>query len=96
MAQLVKRPTFSLSSGLHLMVGEFEPHMGLCADGAEPAWDSLSLMFVFVLLLLNTPTCFANISAGSGYSSRGEGENGGPNSRGLSPGPQSWTGKCPS
>ena len=42
MAQLVKRPTLDFRSGHDLMVHEFEPHVGLCADGAEPAWDSLS------------------------------------------------------
>ena len=35
MAQLVECRAF--------MVREIEPHIGLCADGAEPAWDSLSL-----------------------------------------------------
>ena len=33
----------SFSSGHDLTVREFEPHIGLCTDGAEPAWDSLSL-----------------------------------------------------
>ena len=36
LAESVKRPT------LDLMVCEFEPHAGLCADGVEPAWDSVS------------------------------------------------------
>ena len=31
-----------LSMGLHFVVREFEPHMGLWIDGAEPAWDFLS------------------------------------------------------
>ena len=26
-----------------ISVYEFEPHIGLCADSVEPAWDSLSL-----------------------------------------------------
>ena len=30
-------------SGLDLTVPEFEPCTGLCTDGLEPAWDSLSL-----------------------------------------------------
>ena len=42
MAQLVKRPTLGFGSGHDLAVREFEPHIGLCADSAEPAWDSVS------------------------------------------------------
>ena len=42
MIQLVKRLTLDLSSGHDLMVCEFEPCVGLCADSMEPAWDSLS------------------------------------------------------
>ena len=38
MAQLVKHLTND-----NLMVCDFEPCFGLCADSAEPAWDSLSL-----------------------------------------------------
>ena len=50
-AQSVKHPTLNLGSGGDLMVCEFEPHVKLCADGAEPAWDSLSLF------LCPSPTC---------------------------------------
>ena len=42
MAQLGERPTLDFCSGHDLMVGEFESHIRLCADGVEPAWDSLS------------------------------------------------------
>ena len=42
-AQSVKRLTLGFSSGRDLTVCEFEPHIGLCADSAEPAWDSVSL-----------------------------------------------------
>ena len=41
-AQLVKRQTLDFSSGPDLRVHGFEPHVGLCADSMEPAWDSLS------------------------------------------------------
>ena len=34
--------TLDFGSGHDLTVHEFEPRVGLCADGAEPAWDSLS------------------------------------------------------
>ena len=44
MAQLVKRLTLDFSSGHDLMVREFQPHVRLCADSAEPVWDSLSLL----------------------------------------------------
>ena len=42
-AQWVKRPTVNFGSGHDLMVCEMEPHVRLCADSTEPAWDSLSL-----------------------------------------------------
>ena len=42
MAQSVKRPTLDFGSGRDLRVHECEPHVRLCADSAEPAWDSLS------------------------------------------------------
>ena len=41
-AQPVKHPTLAFGSGHYLMVHEFEPYMGLCADSVEPAWDSVS------------------------------------------------------
>ena len=43
-AQSVKHLTLDFSSGHDVTVHEFEPHV-LCADGVEPAWDSLSLPF---------------------------------------------------
>ena len=43
MTQSVKRQTLNFGLGLDLMVPKIEPHVRLCADGAEPAWDSLSL-----------------------------------------------------
>ena len=43
MAQLVKHPTLDFGSGHDLAVRGIEPHVGLQADSAEPAWDSLSL-----------------------------------------------------
>ena len=42
-AQSNKRPTLDLGSGHDLLVCEHEPLIRLCADSAEPAWDSLSL-----------------------------------------------------
>ena len=44
-AQLVKRLTLDLGSGHDLTVRDFEPHIGLCTDSVEPAWESLSLPF---------------------------------------------------
>ena len=41
-ARSVKRPTLDLGSGHDCMVCEIEPHIRLCTDSAEPAWDSLS------------------------------------------------------
>ena len=42
-AQGIKRLTRHFGSGHDLKVHEFEPHIGLHADSAEPAWVSLSL-----------------------------------------------------
>ena len=42
MAQPVKHLTLDFCSGRDLTVCEFEPHLGLCADSVEPAWNSLS------------------------------------------------------
>ena len=40
-ARSVKHPTLDFSSGHDLIVREFEPHIGLCADSVEPV-DSLA------------------------------------------------------
>ena len=42
MAQLIKHSTFDFSSGYDLRVCEIQPHIGLCPDYPEPAWDSFS------------------------------------------------------
>ena len=42
MAQSVKCPTLGFGSGHGPVVRGFEPHIGLCVDSVEPAWDSLS------------------------------------------------------
>ena len=42
---------FNFISGHDLVVCKFKPHVGLCADGAEPAWDSLSLSLPHLLSL---------------------------------------------
>ena len=39
----LKCPALDFSSGHDLTVCGMEPYVGLCADSAEPAWDSLSL-----------------------------------------------------
>ena len=41
-AQLVKHPTHDFGSRRDLTVHGIQPHVGLCADGVEPAWDSVS------------------------------------------------------
>ena len=43
-AQSVKHQTLDFGSGHDLMICEFEPLVGLHADGVEPAWGSLSLL----------------------------------------------------
>ena len=53
-AQSVKRQILGFSSGHDLMVHEFKPCSGLCADRAEPAWDSFSAP---PLLMLSLSLC---------------------------------------
>ena len=42
MAQMVKHPTLNFGLDNDLMVCDFKSCALLCADSAEPAWDSLS------------------------------------------------------
>ena len=56
MEQSFERLTLGFSSGHDLMVHEFEPHTGLCADGTEPSWDSVSPS------LRPSPTCSLPLS----------------------------------
>ena len=42
MAQSVKHQTLDFGSSHGLVACEIEPHIGLRADRAEPAWDPLS------------------------------------------------------
>ena len=48
-AQSFKHLTLDFSSGLDLTVCRFEPHIGLCTDHVEPAWDSPSPYLSFSL-----------------------------------------------
>ena len=43
--------TLDFGSGHDLTVHEMEPQVGLCADGVEPAWDSLSVSLSLSLSL---------------------------------------------
>ena len=43
-AQSVEHPTVDLGSGHDLTACGFEPHIRLCVDSMEPAWDSLSFL----------------------------------------------------
>ena len=52
-AQWVTRLTLGFGSDRDLMVCEGEPCIGLCADRAEPVWDSLSLPLSLPLLSLS-------------------------------------------
>ena len=42
MARWVKRPTLDFCLGHDLTIGEFKPHMGVCAGSEESVWDSPS------------------------------------------------------
>ena len=52
MAQSVKHLTLGFGSGHDLTVRGFESCIRLCAESAEPAWDSLSLPLSLLLPLL--------------------------------------------
>ena len=53
-AQLVKGPTLDFGSGHDLIIHEIKPHIRLCADNMEPAWDHLSLfLYLFLSLKIN-------------------------------------------
>ena len=41
--QVVKHLALDVGLGHDLVVHGIEPHVGLCADRMEPAWDSLPL-----------------------------------------------------
>ena len=41
--QQVELPSLDFGSGHDLTVCGFEPHIGLCTDSMETAWDSVSL-----------------------------------------------------
>ena len=56
MAYSVKRQTLDFGSGRDLEVRGLEPHVGLCADSEEAAWDSVSLS------LSAPPTCSLSLS----------------------------------
>ena len=53
MAHWVESLTLDFSSGHDLTVCEIEPHIRFCADGAAPAWDSLSPSFSASSLLVH-------------------------------------------
>ena len=55
-AQLAKCLTLDFSSGHDLTVHGFETCVGLCADSAEPGWDSVSLS------LSAPPLCILSLS----------------------------------
>ena len=42
MVQSVEPPTLDLGPGHDLTVQGLEPGIGLCANGSDPAWDSVS------------------------------------------------------
>ena len=50
-APLLKPLTLDFGPGHDLTVCEFDRQIRLCADGAEPAWDSLSLSAPLPLVL---------------------------------------------
>ena len=50
-AQLVKLLTLGFSSGHDLTICKMEPHIRLCMDSPEPAWDIFFLFLSFSLSL---------------------------------------------
>ena len=61
MAQLVKHPALDLGSGHDLMVRGIEHHVRLCADIAEPTWDSLCLCPCYTYSYALLPTCVCSL-----------------------------------
>ena len=55
---LAESLTLDFSSGYDLLVHEFKPHIGLCANSVEPSLESLSLS----LSLCLSPTCMLALS----------------------------------
>ena len=55
--QVVKHLNLDFGSGHNRLVCGIKPHIGLCADSAEPAWDSCSLS-VSLSLCLSAPPPF--------------------------------------
>ena len=51
-AQSVQHLTLGFGSGHDLSVCGFEPHVGLCANSTEPAWNSVSLSLSVSPLLM--------------------------------------------
>ena len=52
-AQSVECLTLDFNSGHDLTVHDFEPRDGLCTDGVEPAWYSLSPLSCSLSLKIN-------------------------------------------
>ena len=52
-AQLVIRSTLDFGSGHDLTVHEIKPHVRLCTDSMEPAWDFLSPLSLSAPLSFN-------------------------------------------
>ena len=62
MVQYVEHPTLDLGSGHDLTVLEFEPHIGICIDGVEPAWDSVSPSLPLPCLYVCVPSLSLSLS----------------------------------
>ena len=57
-----KHLTLGLGSGHDVMVCEFEPRVGLCADSVETAWFSLSPFLSTPPQLAHTSACVLSLS----------------------------------
>ena len=55
-----KHPTLGFSSDHDLTVSEFKPHIGLCADSAETAWDFSLPVSLPLPDLLSLSLCLSN------------------------------------
>ena len=56
----VEPQSVDFGSGHDLLVYGIEPRIGLCADSAESAWDSLSLFLSVPLLLMLSLSRYIN------------------------------------
>ena len=75
MAQLVKRPTLDFGSGHDSAVVGIKPHIRLCTESVEPAWDSVSPSLPAPPLLMHASSFSLSLSINKHFLKRKKKEN---------------------